>query len=92
MEGLEQANTVLTSSKSAVMAELAQITATMNVMQAQLKTLSASATTRPKMKYYCWICGSNFLRGSKACTTNKVVHKDEANYKKILGGRDKGCE
>ena len=34
LEGLAQANAVLTSSNSAVMAQLAQMTVTMNAMQA----------------------------------------------------------
>ena len=40
LEGLAQANAVLTSSNSALMAQLAQITVTMNSMQAQLNTLT----------------------------------------------------
>ena len=55
LEVLAQANTVLTSSKSAVMAQLAQITVTMNIIQAQLKTLSSTTTnpTRTKINVYC---------------------------------------
>ena len=41
MEGLAQAYTVLTIQKSAVMAQLAQMTVTMNTMKAQLKTLAS---------------------------------------------------
>ena len=46
MEGLAQANTVLTRYNSAVMAQLVQITEAMGAMKAQIKTLSSSATTR----------------------------------------------
>ena len=67
LEGLAQANAVLTSSKSVLMAQLAQITVTMNDMQVQLKTLTSTTSnpTRTKRKFYCWICGSNFTHGSK---------------------------
>ena len=51
MEGLAQANSVLTKSDYSVMTKLSQMTATTNVMQAQLKTLSAATTTIPKRKY-----------------------------------------
>ena len=54
MEGLTQANTVLKSLKSTVMEKFAQITATIRVMQAHIKTLSSTPTTMPKIKYYCW--------------------------------------
>ena len=53
MEGLAQVNTVLTSSHSVVLAQLAQITVTMNAMQAQLKTLASTQTNQasPKRKF-----------------------------------------
>ena len=53
MGGLAQANVVLTSSNSAVMAQLAHMTVTMNAMQAQLKTLTSAQTNqaRPKIKF-----------------------------------------
>ena len=53
LEGLAQANTFLTSSKSAVMAQLAHLNVTMNTMQAQLKTLllDTKNSTRTKMKF-----------------------------------------
>ena len=40
LEGLAQSNAVLTSSNSAVMVQLAQLTVAMNAMQAQMKTLA----------------------------------------------------
>ena len=54
MEGLVQANTVLARSKSEVLAQLAQITVTMNNIQAKLKTLTSAQTNqaRPKRKHY----------------------------------------
>ena len=55
MEGLAQANVVLTRSNLAVMAQLAQMNVTMNAMQSQLKTLAYSQTNqkRSKRKRYC---------------------------------------
>ena len=41
LEGLAQANAVLTSYNSAVMVQLLQLTVTMNSIQAQMKTLVA---------------------------------------------------
>ena len=74
LEGLAQANAILTSSKSAVMVKLAQTTVTVNAMQVQLKTLSLTTTnpTRTHRKFYCWICGRNFSHGSKTCSGNKT--------------------
>ena len=42
LEGLTQDNAVLYRSNSAVMADLEQMTVTMNAMQAQLKTLASA--------------------------------------------------
>ena len=51
MEGLAKSNSVLTRYNYAVMAQLAQMTVIMNVMQAQLKTLdSAQKKSDPKNK------------------------------------------
>ena len=81
---MEESNAVLTSFNSAGMEHLAQMTMTMNVIQAQLKTLSLTSTnpTRTKRKFYCWSCGSNFNQGSKTFPDNKTGHKEEAYYKK----------
>ena len=67
MEVMAQANSVLTRSNTAVMAQLAHITVTMNGIQAQLKTLAYSTTnqTRFKINYHCCSCGSNYTHGSK---------------------------
>ena len=53
LEVLAQANAVLTSSNSELMVQLAQITVTMNAMQAQLNNFSSATTnpTRIKKKY-----------------------------------------
>ena len=53
LEELAQANAVLNSSNSVVMAQLEHMTVTMNTMQAQLKTLASTQTNqvRPKMKH-----------------------------------------
>ena len=54
LEGLEQANEVLTRSNSALMAQLAHMIVTINGMHAQFKTLaSAQKKARPKRKHYC---------------------------------------
>ena len=67
LEGLTQANAVLTSLNSVVMAQLAQITVTMNTMQVKLKTLASAQTNqaRPKSKHYYWSCGRNYTYGGK---------------------------
>ena len=94
MEGLAQANEVLTCSNTEVMAQLAQTNVTMNAMQAQLKTLSTTSKnpTISKRKYYCWSCGRNFTHGSKTFYSKKTWHKKEAYYKRRLRGCEKGCE
>ena len=63
MEGLEQSNAGLTSSNSAVMAQLVQMNATMNAMKAQSKT--STNPTRTRRKNYCWSRGRNFTHGVK---------------------------
>ena len=81
---MAQANAVLTRSNSAVMAQLAHMTVTMNTMQAQLKTLASAQINqaRPKIKVYCWSYGINFTHGRKTCSANKAGHQEEAYYKK----------
>ena len=97
MEGMAQANTVLTRSNSTVMSQMvlmAQITVTMNVMEANLKALAYSQTNqaRPKRNHYCWICRSYYTHKSKKCSSKKAVHQYEAHYKKQMGGSEKECE
>ena len=94
MKVLSQANSFLTSSKYADMAQLLQMNETMNTMQSQIKTLSSTSTnsTISKRKYYCWWCRINFTHGSKAWSSNKSRHKDESYYNKVLGGIEKGCK
>ena len=67
LEGLAQANAVLTRSNSAVMAQFSKMTVTMNAIQAQVKTLASVQSNQPrsKRKHYCWICRSNFAHGIK---------------------------
>ena len=88
LELLAQSNAVLTSSKSAVMAQLAQMNVIMNAMPAQIKTFSLTTMnpTSTKSNFYCWSCGRNFTHGSKACLAKKMGHKEDANYKKLVGG------
>ena len=92
LEVLEQANGVLTSSNSKVMAQLSHINLTMNTMQVQLKILSSEKTNPNKTKrtYYCWNCGINFTHESKTCSAKKAGHKEETCYKKRLGGSERG--
>ena len=67
LEGLTQANAVLNSSNSVVMAQLVQMTVAMNAVQAQLKTLVSAQTNQERLKinFYCWSLGNNFTHGSK---------------------------
>ena len=80
LDGLAQENEVLAISNSTVMAKLKQLTISMGMVHAQLKTLSSSATTITKLEYYCWRGGRNFSQGSKECTTIKARQKDEAYH------------
>ena len=50
MEGLAKSNSVLTRYNYAVMAQLAQMTVIMNVMQAQLKTLDSAQKKKRSQK------------------------------------------
>ena len=77
LERLAQANAALNRSNSAVMAQLAQMTVTMNAMQAQLKTLASAQNNqaRPKRRFYCWSYGSNFTHRRKICSAKKTVHQ-----------------
>ena len=94
LEGLSQANAVLTIQNSVVMSQLALMTVTMNAMQVQLKTLASAQTNqeRPKRKHYCQSCGSNYTHGRKTYLSKKAVHQDDAYYKKRMRGSEKGCE
>ena len=54
LEGMAQANTVLTSSNSALMAQLVQITLTINAIHAQLKKITSEKTNQAstRIKHY----------------------------------------
>ena len=84
LEGLAQANAVLTIPNSAVMAQLAHMTVTMNTMLAQLKTLPSEKNNqaRTNRKFYCWSCGGNFTHGRKTCSEKKTGYQEEVYYKK----------
>ena len=92
LEGREHANIVLTIYNSAVMAQLAQMNVTINALKVQLKTLTSTTTnpTRSNRKFYCSICRRNFTHGSKTWLDKKTGLTEEAYYKKILGGSEKG--
>ena len=66
MDGMAQSNAVFPRFNSAVMAQLVQMSVTMNSTKVQLRILSPDTTnkTRSKRKYYCWSCGSNYNHGS----------------------------
>ena len=84
LEGMGQANAVLTRSKYAVMAQLAQMTVTMNAIQAQLKTLASAQNNQPRQKinFYCWICGINFTHGTKTWSAKKAGHQEKTYLQK----------
>ena len=76
LEELAQSNAVLTSSNSAVTAQLSQMDVTIYAMQAQFKTLASTQTNQliSKRNHYCWICRRNFTHGSKTFSQNKAGH------------------
>ena len=94
LEGLAQYDPFLTSSNSAVVSQLAQMNVTKNSIQAQFNTLSSETMNpkRTKKNYFCWSCGSNYNNGIKTWSAKKAVHKEDAYYKKRLGGSKKGCK
>ena len=76
------------------MVQLAQMTVTMNSMQAQLKKLDSAQNNQaiPKKKHYCWSCGRNYTHGRKTFPAKKAGHQEEAYYKKRIGDSEKGYE
>ena len=74
LELMEQSNAVLTMLNTAVMEKLAQMTMTMNAMQAQLKRLVSVPTnqTRSNRNYYCWICRSNYTHRIKSYSSKTI--------------------
>ena len=60
LEGLAQANAVLTSSNSVVMAKFSKMTVTINAMQAHIKTFSLTTTnpTRTKRNFTVGYAGA----------------------------------
>ena len=94
MEVLAQDNAVLTSSKPAVISQLAHMTVIMNAIQVQSKTLASAQTkqARPKKKHYFWSCGRNYTHVSKTWSSKKALHQDYAYDKKIMNRSEKGRE
>ena len=94
LEGLAQANAVITSSNSAVMSQLAHMTVTMNSIQVQLKKLASATTNQARVKKkHCFLsCGINFTHRRKTCSSKKSGHQYYAYYKKRVVGCEKGCE
>ena len=92
LEGLAQSNVALAIYNSEVMEKLAHITVTMNVIQAQLKTLllTIKNSTITKRKLYCWRYRRKFTHGSKTCYAKRTGHKEGAYYNKKLWGIEKG--
>ena len=91
VDGIVQANEFLTSTKTDVMVQLAQLTSAMGDMQAKIKTLS-STTTKPKMRYYCWICDSNPKHGSRQLPTKRFGHREKSYHRNSMEGGEKFCE
>ena len=86
LEGLAQANAVLTSSNSEVMVKLSQLTVIMKYIQApngDVSSIVKNSTIR-ESKFHCWICVNNFTHGSKTYSSKKNSHKEEVYYKKDL--------
>ena len=94
LEGLAQANAVLTRSNYMIIAQLVQMIVTMNVMQAQLKTIASVQTdeARPKKTFYLCSCRRNFTHGRKTRSTKKAGNHKEKYYNKMMVGSEKGCE
>ena len=91
MEVLVQANAVLTRSNSAAMAQLVQLNTIMGVMQAHLKTLSSSVTTRPKLNTTVGAAVETYPMVSRHLQPRGTDTK--INYIiKIVGERERGCE
>ena len=67
LEGLAQDNTVLTGSNSAVMEQFAQMTVTMNTIQAQLETLNKIEISNPKINLI------NYIDTPPNPTSNNVI-------------------
>ena len=86
LEGLAQSNAILASSNSALIAQLKQMTVTMNAMQTKLKTLTSSQTkqTRLKINHYCWICRSKYTHGRKPDNKIKRDTKMTPTTRRIL--------
>ena len=86
LEGLAQANEVLTSPKSTVMAQLAHMTVTMNNMQAQLKKLASAQKQPIKAKRKVIILElrekfhsqeQNLLRKGNGASRGRVLQKND---------------
>ena len=90
MDGLAQLNAILTSTNTAVMAQLVKITESMGEIQEQIKTLSTN--TEPNSKYYCWIISRKLKHGRQHFPTNSSGYKDEAHYINRVGGSNKVCK
>ena len=81
---LAQASAVLTSSNSVVMAQLAQMTVTMNSMQAQLKTLASEKKIKQGQKESSTarFTGEISLTGSRPAQQRKQYIKRKRITKK----------
>ena len=86
-EGLAQDNTILNSSNSIVVALLAHMNVTINVLQAQLKTMSSTSInpTIYKRKVYCLGFRNNFTRGSKKFMAKKIYIQRSPTTRNYLG-------
>ena len=87
MEVLAQANTVLTSLNSVVVAQSAQMTETINAMQMQLKNLSATSKTQQEQRGNMTVgdVGEISLIGEKHALPIKWATKRRPTTRKYLG-------
>ena len=86
MEGLSQANSVLTRFNSEFMAQLAHMTVTMNETQAKLNTFSLATTntTRTQRIFTLGVAGATILMGVKTAWTRKratrMMHTSRSDW------------
>ena len=87
MEGISQANAVLTSYNSAVMSKLAQLMLTMNAMQEKMKTLAATSTNliKTKREFYCCRYRSNSFLVVQPSRPSKLTIKRWPTTKNDIG-------
>ena len=51
-----------------------------------------NTSSKPRRKYYWWICDSNLKHRHRISPNKKVGHKENVYYRKRMGGNNKVCE